>query len=115
MTSKNIMQQWSILMVPFPFTDKLAVKKRPVIVLNTESFAKQEHHYHLLMVATAKNSHWLTDIPIQHIDNTGLKVPSVMRFKIVTLHKDLIIKKVGLLHKEDVANLYTQLTQIWSI
>ncbi len=92
---------YSVVLVPFPFTDKKYEKKRPAIVLSSTQHQKNTGHITLLMITSAKNSSWPSDHLIKHLDETGLNAASLIRQKIFTIDSRLVIKSTGRLHKND--------------
>jgi mRNA interferase MazF len=100
-----IYNTWDIILVPFPFTDKNTTKKRPALVINNLEYQAKTGHLILLMITSAKNSSWYSDTKIEELDITGLKAPSIIRFKVFSLDEKLIIKKVGVLSEIDKQNI----------
>lgn len=96
-----IYDPYSIVIVPFPFTDKDVIKKRPAIVLSNKEHQHQTSNITLLMVTTAKASSWPSDYALTSLANTGLNAPSIARQKIFTIDSRLIIKKIGELSQKD--------------
>lgn len=92
---------FSVLTVPFPFTDGPQVKKRPAIVLSTEEYQKQTHYITLLMVTSAKHSHWFGDCSISDLSIAGLSSKSIVRQKIFTIDIRLVISDIGKLSSKD--------------
>lgn len=92
---------FSIVVVPFPFTDKEHVKKRPALVISTIEHQEQTQHITLLMITSAKNSSWQSDYLISSLDGTGLSSRSIIRQKLFTIDSRLIIKSVGELSSID--------------
>lgn len=92
---------FSVVVVPFPFTDKRKVKKRPALVLSTQTHQKQTGHITLLMITSAQHSAWASDYPIIELKEAGLPSPSVARQKIFTIDSKLIIKHIGKLSTAD--------------
>lgn len=100
---------FSIVVVPFPFTDKSQTKKRPALVLSSTKHQKESHHVTLLMVTSAKNSAWPSDYQISALESTGLSSPSIVRQKIFTLDTRLIFKCIGELSPIDLSSVKKQL------
>lgn len=92
---------FSVVVVPFPFTDSVQVKKRPAIVLSRETHQKQTSHITLLMVTSAKHSEWYGDYEISDLVVAGLKSASIVRQKIFTIDHRLVLEKIGKLSKKD--------------
>ena len=97
-----IYEQFDIVKVPFPFTDKDANKKRPALVLSKPSYCKDNDHYILAMITTAKQSSWQNDIEISDLQVAGLPSPSKVRFKIFSLDSRVIISRLGRLSGRNV-------------
>ena|SRR3990167_9999288 len=92
---------FSIIVVPFPFTDSSATKKRPALVLSEEQFQKNTEHVTLIMITSAKHSTWYNDYKIKDLSSTGLNAPSIIRQKIFTLDSRVILEKIGELSTKD--------------
>ncbi|MDP3532447.1 MAG: type II toxin-antitoxin system PemK/MazF family toxin [Alphaproteobacteria bacterium] len=96
-----IYNQFDIVKVPFPFTDKDTSKKRPSIVLSSSDYQKKHNHHILAMITSAKNSAWSDDISIIDLKKAGLPTASFIRMKIFTLDVRFILEKLGYLAEEE--------------
>jgi mRNA interferase MazF len=92
---------FDVVAVPFPFTDRNTTKKRPALVINKQEYQCKTGHLILLMITSAEHSSWYSDINIEDLNSTGLKKASVIRFKVFSLDERLIIKKIGCLSEQD--------------
>lgn len=103
MMSKPILtyEPFSIVVVPFPFTDRNQVKRRPAIVLSEQDFQEETEHVTLLMVTSAKHSSWESDHKIVDLVSAGLDAASIIRQKIFTIDTQLILAQKGKLGLED--------------
>lgn len=97
-----IYKPYSIVAVPFPFTDVAKSKKRPALVISTEEFQKENGHASLLMITSAKHTEWFGDFVISDLKAAGLSVDSFVRQKIFTIDLRLIEKKIGSLSKKEI-------------
>lgn len=95
-----IYKPYTIVKVPFPFTDKEAAKMRPALIISNEVYAKKAEHYILAMITTAQHSAWHNDIRIPNHQSAGLPVPSVIRWKLFSLDVRLVMGQVGKLDEE---------------
>ena len=93
-------EQFDVVRVPFPFTDRTATKNRPALVLSKSDFNNAADHSVLVMITSAVND-WPLDCPIQDIQTAGLPVPARIRFKLFTLDNRLIRGKIGTLSESD--------------
>jgi mRNA interferase MazF len=97
-----IFNSFDIVVVPFPFTDRFASKKRPALVLsNSEVFNQSAGHTLLAMITSSKNQSWPLDTPIIDTIEAGLTSSSIVRLKLFTLDNQIIINKIGRLSKKD--------------
>lgn len=92
---------WDIITVPFPFTDRTTTKKRPALVISKPEYQCKTGNIILLMITSAGNSSWYSDVQIADLNAAGLKNPSIIRFKVFSLDERLIIKKIGSLPESD--------------
>jgi len=100
---------FSVVVVPFPFSDRAQKKRRPAIVLSSPKHQKETDHITLLMITSAKKSSWPTDYLLNDLPETGLSSDSIVRQKIFTLDNRLIIKRIGDLSKTDKKNVLGEL------
>lgn len=100
---------WDIVAVPFPFTDKNTTKKRPALVINKPDYQCKTGHVILLMITSAKNSSWYSDVNIEDLTVTGLKNPSIVRFKIFSIDERIVLKRIGTLSDSDKEKIKAQI------
>ena len=95
-------EQFDVVVVPFPFTDRATTKRRPALVLSRAgTFNQRVGQSVLAMITSAKNSHWPLDIDISDLDRAGLPSQSIVRMKLFTLDHRLIVRKAGTLGEDD--------------
>ncbi len=107
-----IFEKNDVVVVPFPFTDKVDSKRRPVVVLSNSEFHHSTNHVIVVMITTAKNSDWLSDLVIQNTKLAGLTSPCVIRMKVFTLSINLILKRIGKLSAADAKELREKLSAV---
>ena len=95
-----ICSAYDVVVVPFPFTDRVAVKRRPALAISTERFGTESNHTVLAMITSAKNPAWPLDVTID-ATRAGLHAASKVRMKLFTLDNRLILRKTGSLSDED--------------
>lgn len=106
-----IYEPFSVVIVPFPFTDKKSQKTRPAIVLSALDFQTDSRHCKLMMITSAGKSGWACDFKLQDLNSAGLQKPCVARLKIFTLDSRLITGKIGELAKVDQESLRRSLSE----
>jgi len=94
--------RFEVVTVPFPFTDKAQVKRRPALVVSSHAaFGRKTGHSVMAMITSAQNPSWPLDVPISDLVAAGLPAPSVVRMKLFTLDHRFIIAKRGKLSEKD--------------
>ena len=90
---------FDIVVVPFPYADRLAEKRRPALVVSGTKLAP----YGLLwvaMITSAENEPWPSDVVIDDMERTGLPAPSVVRpAKIACVEIARVERRIGHLDK----------------
>ena len=93
---------YDVVVVPFPFTERQAHKRRPALILSDEMhFNKPTGHAVLAMITSQKNPDWPLDTLITGNRQAGLTAPSKVRMKLFTLDYRLILRKIGALTDKD--------------
>ena len=99
------LEAFDVVVVPFPFTDRNATKRRPALVLSNSLFNKGAEHSVLAMITSAEQSSWPGDLAITDIESAGLTTDCLVRMKLFTLDDRLIIRKAGSLAMPDQKKL----------
>lgn len=95
-------ERFDVVVVPFPFTDPSAGKRRPAVVISHETaFNAPAGHSVVAMVTSAENAPWPLDRPIQDLSAAGLRAPSVVRMKLFTLDHRFVLRRAGKLSNRD--------------
>ena len=89
-----------VVVVPFPFTDRQAAKRRPALIISSANF-NRAHEQSILAMITSAGSDWPSDVAIQGWREVGLNVPCKVRFKLFTLDDALVVRKLGTLSRRD--------------
>jgi mRNA interferase MazF len=92
-----------VVVVPFPFSDRDASKRRPALVCSAAAFNESSHHLVLAMITTASHKQWPGDVAIRDLAATGLPVASIVRWKLFTLDASLVLRRAGTLSARDRA------------
>ena len=104
-------ERWDVVVVPFPFTDRLAAKRRPALVLSDVAFNASGHCI-LAMVTTAARTTWPTDIRIVDLAAAGLREPCIVRCNVFTLDNRLVLYRAGRLATDDIAGVAMRLRKV---
>ena len=97
-------EQFQVVRVPFPFTDRNATKNRLALVVSDgERFNTPAGHSVMAMITSADNPPWPLDLAIRDLPAAGLPAASKVRFKLFTLDHRLVNGILGQLGAEDEA------------
>ena len=96
-------KSFDVVVVPFPFTDSAATKRRPALVLSAEGFNSRAAHVALAMITSRENRGWPLDTEIRDLRAAGLTHASVVRMKLFTLDERFVLRKTGTLAAADRA------------
>jgi mRNA interferase MazF len=108
-----VFDAFDVVVVPFPFTDRRSVKRRPALVLSRpETFGRETGHSVLAMITSQKQSRWSLDVPITDGRSAGLDSPSTVRMKLFTLDHRLVLRKAGRLAPVDRGNVIKALGKL---
>ena len=95
-------EKYTVVVVPFPFTDKAQTKRRPALVISDPIvFGNLVGHSVMAMITSAANAPWPLDITIKDLKAAGLPAPSVVRMKLFTLDHRFVLSKIGELASGD--------------
>lgn len=102
-----------VVRVPFPFTDRLAVKNRPALVISDAmAFNAPAGHAVMAMITSESNAPWPLDCAIQDLASAGLPAPSKVRFKLFTLDQRLVRGVLGRLAPSDATRVHASLNAL---
>ena len=95
---------FDVVVVPFPFTDRRATRRRPALIVSTARF-NDAHGQAILAMITSAAGEWPSDVAFCDWREAGLKVPCKVRLKLFTLDHALIVRRLGALSKRDGAQV----------
>ena len=109
-----MISQRDLLLVPFPFSDQLGKKVRPVIVVSNNKF--NEHSEDILVIGATSNitkdiySLLLTNNDLD--EGNLLVVCNIKVENILKVDKELVIKKIGKIKQEKLDQIIGILIKI---
>ncbi len=107
-------ERFSIVRVPFPFSDRNATKHRPALVLSDPAaFNAPAGHSVMAMITSEANAPWPLDCLLADLAAAGLPGPSKVRFKLFTLDHRLVRGQLGKLSKGDSEVVRAGLTKLF--
>ena len=94
-------QTFDIVVVPFPYSDRLAEKRRPAIIVSSPHLEELDDVVWVAMI-TSSDVGSTGAVVLQDMSSTGLNKPSFVRpAKLATLETSRILRKTGQLSKAD--------------
>jgi mRNA interferase MazF len=105
---------YEIVVVPFPFTQRSSVKRRPALALSPMDFNGLTGNTLFAMITSSENDPWPLDFAFDY-QTAGLSRPCVVRFKLFTLDNRVIIKRIGELHRTDRPSIRKSLRELLPI
>ncbi len=109
-----ICDRGDIVIVPFPFADVAAEKRRPSVVLSRHTFNAANGHSICAMITTASRTTWSNDVTIVDIEAAGLLRSCFVRFKLFTLPNAIILRRAGSLGETDSTKVFAAAQNILS-
>jgi mRNA interferase MazF len=95
-TSNVAIKQWDVVVVPFPYSDKLAEKRRPALVVSSDKFNKDTGLLWVAMITSTENVGWRGDVEIPAGAKSGLTSPSIIRTaKLATIEQNHVVRVIG--------------------
>ena len=109
-----IYRPFDVVVVPFPFTDRQAARRRPSLVVSSPDF-NALHDQSILAMITSAGEEWPSDIAVRDWREAGLSVPCKVRLKLFTLDDALILRKAGALSERDAGAVRNNLVRFLAL
>ena len=105
-SSSPTFRRGDVVFVPVMFTDQRGVKPRPAVVICSSQYSQQTPD---LVIATITSKLNAGPHPGDHViadwRSAGLLRPSLGQAKVTTIDQTLVIRKIGQLSAQDLADL----------
>lgn len=102
-----------IILVPFPFTDQSASKKRPAVIISSTDYNRDRPDLIIMAVTSQlKPTTGIGEVIVEHWESAGLLKPSAIKPVITTIEKPLVLRKMGGLKETDQTALQQSLRTI---
>ena len=105
---------FDVVVVPFPFTDRHAERRRPALIVSSPEF-NAAHEQSILAMITSTGSDWPSDVALRSWRDAGLAVPCKVRLKLFTVDDTSILRKAGALSPGDVEAVARSLSRCLAI
>ncbi len=95
-----------VIVVPFPFTDQTALKKRPAVVVSSEAYNRDRPDLILMAITSqVRSAPTIGEVPVVHWQAAGLLKPSVIKPLVTTIEASLVVRQLGTLTSDDQERL----------
>jgi mRNA interferase MazF len=92
----------TVVVLPFPYADRLAEKRRPALVVSSQELARRHGILWVAMITSAENAGWEGDVEIADPVRSGLRVPSLIRpAKLATVDLNRITRRLGSIDEQE--------------
>ena len=96
-----MLKPFDVVVVPFPYSDRLAEKRRPALVVSHQDMPVRLSRVWVAMITSVPQDD-LGDTPIIDLSAAGLPVASTLRAsKLATIDLDRVIRVAGRLSEND--------------
>ena len=105
---------FDVVLVPFPFTDQTASKKRPAVIVSADPYHRRCRDVIVVAVTSQilRPAGILGEVLISDWQGAGLPKASLIKPVLATIEQRLILRKLGTLQDADVRALHAALRQI---
>jgi mRNA interferase MazF len=91
-----------IVLVPFPFTNQSAIKKRPAVIVSSAQYHRNHPDIIVMAITSQMKTSGVADsLVIVDWQKAGLLKPSIIKPLVSTINQRLIHKKLGRLIASD--------------
>lgn len=98
--------QGEVLILPFPYSDRLAEKRRPAVVVSKPALERQHGVVWVAMITSDKGGRRADDTPISDLKRAGLPAASLVRpAKLATIEPSRVLRSAGALAKADLTHV----------
>jgi mRNA interferase MazF len=106
---------WDIILIPFPISQPNSIKKRPALVVSTETFNSGQDIVLMFLTSNLKSEPKIDDHLISNWKAAGLPKPTICRMKFATIDKSLIIKKLGRIQTADINTIKSKMKSFFHL
>jgi len=92
-------EPWDVVKIPFPYSGGPATEHRPALVVAAGRLESSHELLWVLMITSAGNPAWPSDVPITDLRSAGLPAPSVIRCAKISTIATSHAQKIGMLQR----------------
>lgn len=105
-----------IVLVPFPFSNQTATKKRPAVVVSSSLYNEKTNDIVIIAVTSkVEKNPAVGEGLIADWQSAGLLKPSAVKPAISTIEQVLVLKKLGTLSAKDILSVDLMLKALFGL
>lgn len=105
---------FDVVIVPFPYVDRLAEKRRPALVVSSATLSTYGVLW-VAMITSAANAPWDCDVPVTDLEGAGLPSPSVVRTaKVACIEPGRVVRRAGALDARSASKVAGHLASFFA-
>lgn len=114
MATSERFEAYDIVIVPFPYVDRLAEKRRPALVVSSPALAGFGVLW-VAMITSASNAPWACDVPVADLERAGLPAPSIVRpAKVACIEPGRVVRRAGTLDARNASKVAVHLASFFA-
>lgn len=112
MQTSETLSRGDVVVVPFPYAEALAEKRRPAVVVSGPAVGAHGLVW-IVMITSSANRGWDSDIAIADLAAAGLSHPSVIRpVKVACIARERVVRVAGKLDLDTAGRLRNAIAEI---
>jgi len=105
-----------VILVPFPFSDQTTAKKRPAIIVSSDTYNSISQDIVIMAITGQVRGHiGVGEFLIEDWQGAGLLKPSAVKSAISTIEQRLVLKLLGRLSTRDMSALEKALKELFDL
>lgn len=102
----------TVVVVPFPYSDRLAEKRRPALIVSGPAVAEAGYVW-IAKITSARNTQATGDVRTDDVAAAGLSVASVVRpLKIACIEPSRVQRSIGMLPADTAVQVFTAIESL---
>ncbi|MBI5749762.1 MAG: type II toxin-antitoxin system PemK/MazF family toxin [Nitrospinae bacterium] len=98
-----VYKKGDVVLVPFPFSNQTAAKKRPAVIISSDAYNNISSDIVIMAITSqTEKTIGIGECLIRDWQNAGLLKPSAVKPAISTIERTLVLKKLGKFSPQDL-------------
>ena len=105
-----------VVLVPFPFSNQAAPKKRPAVVISSSLYNESSLDIVILAITSKVDKYTgIGECLVQDWQTAGLLKPSAIKSALSTIEQSLVLKRLGKFSQKDMTSLEQALKDLFDL